>query len=220
MNDRIQMLKDRFEAFSLRERALISLALIVVLYLLWDTMIMSPEGIAQQRMVEQMHSINQQVETFDTQIGVMSASMSNGEAAQMTQRINELQGLLQNLQQQEKDLSVEFIRPEQMAGVLREVLEKQNKLVLTRLESLGAEALFPTEDDKTQAQHRPRIYKHGVRVVLEGDFFSTLKYLQALEALPWRFYWDNVEYQVLSYPRAQVAITLHTLSLDEDWIGV
>jgi len=100
--------------------------------------------------------------------------------------------------------------------------------VLTKLESLGAEPLFPVEEneDKTENEknqkrtQRPEIYKHGMRIVFEGDYFKTLKYLQALETMPWRLYWDNVEYHVTEYPKASVAITVHTLSLDEGWIGV
>ena len=43
---------------------------------------------------------------------------------------------------------------------------------------------------------------------------------QALEALPWRFFWDSVSYEVEDYPRSLVRLRLHTLSLSEDWIGV
>ena len=49
---------------------------------------------------------------------------------------------------------------------------------------------------------------------------ATLRYLQALEALPWRFFWDSVDYQVIAYPQSTVRLKLHTLSLSEDWIGV
>jgi MSHA biogenesis protein MshJ len=49
---------------------------------------------------------------------------------------------------------------------------------------------------------------------------ATLRYLQALEKLPWRFFWDSVSYQVMEYPDSVVRLELHTLSLSEDWIGV
>jgi MSHA biogenesis protein MshJ len=149
-------------------------------------------------------------------------------------RIGELQGLLSGLKRKQQKLTVEFIRPGQMATVLRDMLDNETKLTLTRLESLGVKPLFPrieassAEKEKSTAEHslqntqekRPSIYKHGMRVELEGDFNSTLNYLQALESMPWRFYWDNVEYQVLDYPVARIVITVHTLSLDEGWIGV
>jgi MSHA biogenesis protein MshJ len=238
MKQRIAAWAERYEAFSLRERALVMVAIIVLMFMLWDAMLMSPEGLRQKEIVAKMQTMNQETEALNLQIKEMSAALRGGEAEHISSRIKELRELLATLTQQQKDLTVEFIRPAQMANVLRDMLTAENGLVLTKLESLGAQPLFPPSEDeinakqkrgavaqdpsvkKANASHRPEIYKHGMRVVFEGDFFKTLNYLQALEAMPWRLYWDNVEYQVIGYPKARVAITVHTLSLHEDWIGV
>lgn len=227
MKDRIAAWGERFEAFSLRERGLIALGVIVVMFMLWDSLLLSPQEVKQKQIVAEMHDINQQTETLTNQISEMSAALQGGEAEHINARMRELKNLLGKLEQQQKDLTVEFIQPAQMAGVLRDMLHAESGLVLTKLESLGAEPLFPVEEsDKTENQktskrsHQPEIYKHGLRIVFEGDYFKTLDYLRALEGMPWRLYWDNVEYQVSKYPRASVAITVHTLSLHEGWIGV
>ena len=238
MKQRIAAWAERYEAFSLRERALVMVAIIVLMFMLWDAMLMSPEGLRQKQIVEKMQTMNQQTEALNSQIQEMSAALRGGEAEHIQARIAELRGLLASLTQQQKELTVEFIQPVQMAKVLRDMLASESGLVLTKLESLGAQPLFPPSEgekkdkeksgavaldpsvEKSNLSHRPEIYKHGMRIVFEGDFFKTLRYLQALEAMPWRLYWDNVEYQVIGYPKARVAITVHTLSLHEDWIGV
>jgi MSHA biogenesis protein MshJ len=222
MKDRITEWGERFEAFSLRERALIAAAVVVVMFLLWDTLLLSPQEIRQKQVVAEMQAINQQTEALNKQIQEMSAALKGGESEHIAARAAELKKLLVALRQQQKDLTIEFIKPAQMAGVLRDMLHAEKGLVLTRLESLGAQPLFPVpEADKDKPRtHRTEIYKHGLRIVFEGDYFKTLKYLRALEAMPWRLYWDNVEYQVTEYPKASIAITVHTLSLDEGWIGV
>jgi MSHA biogenesis protein MshJ len=241
MKQRIAAWAERYEAFSLRERALVMLAVIVLMFMLWDAMLMSPEELRQKQVVAKMQSMNQQTEALNMQIREMSAALRGGEAQHIEARVSELQSLLKGLEQQQKDLTVQFIQPVQMAGVLREMLSAENGLVLTQLTSLGAQPLFPRTDDdeeniqaasqknqnlqkqndiNTSASHRPEVYKHGMRIVFEGDYFKTLSYLRALEAMPWRLYWDNVEYHVTDYPKARVAITVHTLSLQEGWIGV
>ena len=222
MKDRVSAWAERFEAFSLRERALISAAIVVVMFLLTDTLLLSPQEVRQKQIVAEMDAVNVQTEALNTQILEMSAALKGGEAAHIKARTAEVQSLLATLKQQQKDLTIEFIQPAQMAGVLRDMLHAEDGLVLTRLQSLGAQPLFPVpEADKENPRaHRPEIFKHGLRIVFEGDYFKTLKYLRALEAMPWRLYWDNVEYQVSEYPKASVAITVHTLSLYEGWIGV
>jgi MSHA biogenesis protein MshJ len=227
MKARITAWAERFEAFSLRERGLIALGIIVMLFLLWDNLLLAPQEARQKQIVTKMHDINQQTELLNNQINEMSAALQGGEAEHINARTHELNILLNKLKQQQEDLTVEFIPPAKMAGVLRDLLHEESGLVLTKLESLGAEPLFPPDAaDKTENEnsskrlHQPEIYKHGLRIVFEGDFFKTLSYLRALEGMPWRLYWDNVEYQVTKYPKASVAITVHTLSLHEGWIGV
>jgi MSHA biogenesis protein MshJ len=55
---------------------------------------------------------------------------------------------------------------------------------------------------------------------IRGGYLSTLRYLEELEDLPWRFFWKSLNYEVLEYPEARVVLTVETLSLREGWIGV
>lgn len=226
MKERIQALADRFESFSVRERALISLAVFAVLFLLWDTFLMSPEEMHQKQMIGKMHSTNNKIAQLSTDLNTMTEVKRGGDDSQVRARIEEVKRLLASLEKQEQEMTVEFIRPQQMAGVLKDMLASEGKLVLRSLESLGASPLFPPEPNQGQAQGNlpratsPTVYKHGMRVVFEGDYFSTKDFLHSLESMPWRFFWDNVEYQVIKYPRARVTITIHTLSLETGWIGV
>jgi MSHA biogenesis protein MshJ len=224
MKARIAQWAERFEAFSLRERALISAAVLVLLYLLWDTALMSPEHLRQRQLIGEMYSLNQRMADMDTQIGSLTQKLSAGGARQANRRIQDMRTTLAGLAQQERALTVEFIQPRQMAGVLRQMLGAESGLTLIGLQSLGAEPLFPPQKDEagknTATAGEPQIYKHGMRVTFEGDFFATVRYLQALEAMSWRFYWDDLDYQVEAYPQARVAITVHTLSLDQGWLGV
>jgi len=227
MKDRLVAWGERFEDFSLRERGLIAIGIIVVMFLLWDTLILSPQETQQKNMLVEMYNINQQTETITEKIKEMSAALQSNQAQHINARVSELQILLGKLKQQQKDLTIEFIQPMQMAAVLRDMLYAESGLVLTSLESLGVQPLFPIEEsDKTENEKKSNrtrqsgIYKHGMRIVFEGDYFKTLSYLHALESMPWSLYWDNVEYKVTEYPKASVAITIHTLSLHEGWIGV
>ncbi len=234
MKDRINQWAERFEAFSLRERGLIFVAIVVLGFMTWDTMVLSPQEVQQKKILNEMFDLNQQLENISANVNSMTETLRGGEVQHIQARMSELQILLSDLERKQEDLTVEFIRPEQMATVLRDLLSNENSLKLTQLKSLGVQPLFPRIEDPQSEIHegiamsstknrygeRPNIYKHGMRVEFEGSFNSTLGYLLALESMPWRFYWDNVEYQVLKFPVARVVITIHTLSLDEEWIGV
>ncbi|VAX02465.1 MSHA biogenesis protein MshJ [hydrothermal vent metagenome] len=226
MKARIQQLAERFDALSLRERALVLLAVLVVMYMLWDAVLMSPEHVRQKQLVGQMYQLNERMVTVDTQLQTLTVSLGDSEVHRQRQRIVELREALRGLASQQAALTVEFIRPQQMAGVLRDMLGVDGKLTLLKLESLGVQPLFPLPENENEPAAaaekyaQPGIYKHGMQVIFEGDYFATLQYLQVLESMPWRFYWDELDYRVEDYPRARVSITIHTLSLEEGWIGV
>ena len=59
-----------------------------------------------------------------------------------------------------------------------------------------------------------------LQIEFKGSYLSTLEYLQALNKLPWKFYWDSLELKVDKYPVSTIVITVHTLSFHEGWIGV
>ena len=56
--------------------------------------------------------------------------------------------------------------------------------------------------------------------MIKGSYLDVLQYLQALETLPWHFYWKVLELNSGTYPLNRVRIELSTLSMDKEWLGV
>ena len=59
---------------------------------------------------------------------------------------------------------------------------------------------------------------HSVVLVMQGQYLDVLAYLQALEGLPWQFYWQSLELDATHYPMTQVTVRLGTVSMSHDWI--
>ncbi|MBF0286080.1 MAG: hypothetical protein HQL51_16650 [Magnetococcales bacterium] len=113
-----------------------------------------------------------------------------------------------------------------MTRFLRALLDRTPELRLLALGSTPPASLGKadaaegkeTEDGKKKKKKRPEgsvIYKHGLTLVLEGDFLTLLGFLQKLEAERWMVYWDLLNLNVLVHPAARVVLRLHTLSLDD-----
>ncbi len=67
-------------------------------------------------------------------------------------------------------------------------------------------------------EQKVNLYKHGIRLQLEGGYFDVYQYLKALEALPRHFYWKQFDYQVKAYPGAVVEMEIYTLSTSKEFI--
>lgn len=73
---------------------------------------------------------------------------------------------------------------------------------------------------KDKDHNKMNLYRHGIRIVFEGDYFSTLRFVESVEQLPSRLYWNKLDYVVDKYPIAKVELELNTLSINKDFISV
>jgi len=113
-----------------------------------------------------------------------------------------------------------LIAPEQMVEVLRSMVSGDESLALVGLENQPVEPLIREQSSDNADEAIPRVYRHGIEVTLEGDYFAVLAYLRRLEGQPWAFQWQSLAIERIDYPTARATLSLATLSLAEDWIGV
>ncbi|MBD9483635.1 type II secretion system protein M [Pseudomonas sp. PDM14] len=131
----------------------------------------------------------------------------------------------------------ELITPDKMRAVLEDLLKGHKGLHLVGLESFSepvklADAAAPAVAVEAAPPATPpaaaktdagvTLYKHGVRLQLEGGYFDLLRYLQAIQGTPWKLNWDSLDYQVgeAGPGRAQISLQLYTLSRQSGWVGV
>lgn len=219
IKERYESLQMRIDALSLRERAMIFVAISAVLYVLWDSFLMSPLTSEQRDLLGRNDSLRSQISTLDNEISEVMARHNIDPDREERQQLAKLDNQLQQIDRQISQMVSGLIEPGQMAQILETVLQQQQGLKFIRLENLGRVALVDVSDER-DSDKAQGIFRHSMRLELEGSFAQALAYLRALETLPWQFRWDEVKLTMQQYPRANIVIRVHTLSLQEGWIGV
>lgn len=222
MSKALNSILHRIDAMTLRERALVFLALVFVFYLLWSSLLMDPLEKQQRAMLQRMSAMQGEIRTLELQI---QAVVERGKRDPNNAARRELAGYRAELEQLDAHIGStvgSLIKPQQMARILEEALTRDTRLSLLKVESLGSTPLIAVEPEPPVAEDEPAvgIYRHGLRLEFEGDYLSALDYLKAVQALPWALYWDGFRIVSIDYPRAHISIEVHTLSLQEGWIGV
>jgi MSHA biogenesis protein MshJ len=219
-------LMDRFDQRSLRERVMILMAVLGLVSLLWDSVLMQP--------LDREHkSRQQQVQILRTEIAGLEKSVSaivgQGVAdpnAASRAAVDKLQAEIAKLDGELTGATAGLIAPKEMSHVLSQVLDRTSHLTLLKLRTLPPEAVIaPLVSDAAVAQAAMKagtaqIYKHGVEIEISGTYLEALHFLQSLEALPWRFFWDHAEYTVEQHPQGRLKLVIYTLGLQEGWLGV
>ncbi|MEE8077479.1 MAG: type II secretion system protein GspM [Pseudomonadales bacterium] len=198
---------------SLRERLLVFASVMMLLGSVWYLGLIQP-------LTQRATDSRTEIEAVQSRINTTNQSLEDqvqqvsGTSMDYRKRIARMQLRIDDMDKRLGYYTAELIDPAQMARVLEGVLKKQTNLRLRRIRNLSPEALSGSDDTGNTI-----FYKHGLEIEFVGSYLACLEYLQELEALPWRIYWQFLELEVLKYPRNRIRLEITTLSLDAEWIG-
>lgn len=219
-------IKNRFEAFELRERALMVGALVAVVYLAWDFIFLQPIGEAKKVAVAQERVANQSIKAAEAELTVLTSVSERDPDERLKLELAQLQKKLDALDGELSSLAVGLIEAKKLPVMLHQMLMKTQLLKLASLKTLPVELVELHSDegnavDKTLTKENrepasvAQLFKHGVQVELEGSYRATYELLKALEDSEWQFYWESIDYKVNEYPNASVTLKIFTLASDK-----
>ncbi|MCH8074093.1 MAG: type II secretion system protein M [Proteobacteria bacterium] len=201
------------DKMSLRERLLVFGAGMMLLGSVWYLGLMQPLTKQVTRNRTEIASLQERTKTTNQNLEVQALQISNT-GAEDREKFERVQQRLDEMNERLGGYAAELIDPAEMSRVLQGVLKEQSKLRLIRARNISHGAMSASAEAETTT-----FYRHGLEIEFEGSYLACLEYLQQLEALPWRFYWQFLEIEVLEYPRNRIRLEVSTLSPDEEWIG-
>lgn len=207
----------RFDAQTLRERALIAGSMLVAISFIWWSYYYDPQ-LAQ---IETRQAENQRLEnelrnnrTIVTQIRQRIAGGVNKEQkAQLVRLREELAAVEQRLQVE----TVELIDPEKMFQLMNQLLYRDSQLKLLNLSRREVKPAIPSNEEDADD---PGIYRHVLEIEFSGTFVDILKYMQSLESLDWKLLWDEIDIVSVEHPTVKVKVAISTLSTRKEWVGI
>lgn len=220
MRQRVKRLATRIDAMSLRERVLVMLAAVAVVYLAWDTFMMQPINRRQKAVETDLQQVQSRISQLSETVQTLATSTRTNPNARLEAEREELRREIGALDELLEERTANIIAPQEMPRVLEAVLVRQAGLKLIEMRSLPAVPLFPAPEGAAASDAKGNVYRHGLELEVEGSYATVLNYLRALESLQWTFFWESIELESVDYPRNRVKIVVYTLSLSEDWIGV
>ncbi len=209
----LQQWAERIDSLELRERALLLVAAVVVLYLLVDTLGLQPTLKSQQAVKQAISDLELKLSTQRQQFKLLTDNPNADPLEAQRRRRDQLEQELAELDRDITDQLGALVEPAQAAEVLEQVLSRQPGLSLVSLRASSEPLTILNEDDDEVSSGLGR-YRLDLRV--QGGYLSTLRYLQALEAMPWKFFWQKVDLSVEDYPRAQTLLKLYTVGARDD----
>ncbi|MDC5703940.1 type 4a pilus biogenesis protein PilO [Vibrio europaeus] len=206
---------DRFVQLSAREKGLITICGFVIIILGLLTLLIEPAFEQNRATSQRITSTKLNVQRLEADILLMTAKLQKDPNQELNQELKQLMVESQELSTQLAAIVENLIAPSQMAQLLEQVLADSKGLHLVSLESQTAEPIVSNESNSNLASY----YVHPVRLELTGKYFAIVDYLEALEALPVKYYWRSFHYSVEEYPTARLVLEVYTLGTRQEFIG-
>lgn len=223
LKQRWQDIQAKVDKLSMRERVLVLLGVIAIVYMIWDVVLFSPIADAKQKVDRDVAAMQQKIDALEDEEKTLLLALSADPDRELKQVRDQLQLQVQELDRELSELSAGLIPVEQLAAILQEVLTQTGVLKLQLLQTLPVEELQITAVNETTENSynaSAGVYKHTVALTVKGQYFQLLEYLKKLEAMNWRFYWDELRFERDEYPNGIIYLKVYTLSTDEGLLGV
>lgn len=214
MKARFEQLAQKFDSLSQRERGLIALAVLVLVAM---SAYMPIESLWKQQhsMAQQVKALEQENKISMQQIDLYQQRLAMDPNQDYRQRLNLLQQQNQEIDAQLNEQMVDMVPADYMPELLGNLLGQVQGIKLLKFTSVTPVPLLAVGEEK-----KLNLYSHGIRMSLEGDYFSVLRFVEAVEAMPDKLYWKRLDYKVAEYPKGKIDIELYTLSINKDFISV
>ncbi|MGY3915169.1 hypothetical protein [Aeromonas australiensis] len=201
----------RIARLSLRERVLILLTGLVLLGAagLYGWLDDADTRLQQDRMA--LSAAERDLEIMELENLGKQARLKRDPNQGVRDQLAQVEADLARVDDELKSQTVDLIPAHEMPQVLEALLSRSANLHMLALSSLEPTPLMAGEQ-------QVNLYKHGIRLQLEGGYFDVYQYLKALEALPRHFYWKQFDYRVKAYPGAVVEMEIYTLSTSKEFI--
>jgi MSHA biogenesis protein MshJ len=227
-------------ALALRERAMVFIALVVVVVASFDALVLEPQFARGNELSQQMEHDQAQSIQMRAQIEALVAAYAHDPDVQKRKQVEALLQKTNQMRRQLQDVQKGLVAPDKMATMLQDILRQNGKLHLVALHTLPVADLLDSEkkdDDKSGTANVQKktdakadaknmsagsnlVYKHGVEMAIEGNYLDLLDYMQALEAMPWQLFWSRAKLDADDSGKLTLTLTLYTLSLDKDWLTI
>jgi len=231
MNALIEKYAKRLDALSRRERIMVFAAAAVVILALFYLPGIGPAFERSKLTRAQILDQKNQIAAATTQKAELERALRTNPDIAVQARIADKRKQIAEIDTQLAGLQRTLVPPETMGVVLQQLVDRDHRVRIVRLQNLAPAPLIEKEGQpgstpttaaaaSASAQAGGRhVYKHGVQVVVEGSYLDLLAYVARLEKQPWQVYWGKTVMSA-NYPEVRIELTLYTLSLDKAWLVV
>jgi len=206
---------ERINGLSLRERALLLLAVFAVIFLVWDFSSMQGLGQRQEAARSELQNVRERVTDLTQNIQQLAAERGRDPNRELASEREALQAEIDKLETRLAGRHGGIATSKESVSVLAALLARRAGVEIVELENQPPDRLETDTGNPV-----PGLFVHRVRVVIESDFEGVRGYLEQTAELPRGVFWESLNLSVENWPTNRIELMLYSVTLDDRWLGV
>jgi MSHA biogenesis protein MshJ len=226
----IEQLLVKYQALNTRERWVVFFAGIVVIYGIFNVLLLAPALEKQQRLQAEVVQSQSEITEIQQQVSMLAQTPIEDVDTQNKSKIVKLSAKVDAQKAQLSMLNQTLVSPERMLDLLKSLIRNDEEILLVSMKTLPAENFLNQSKQESEQvanaskqdadMQLPVIYRHGLELTLSGKYMALMRYTEALEKLSQQVLWDKAVLKTKEYPVNELTITVYTLSLDKTWLSI
>jgi len=229
MNKQWQEYCEKYLVITPREQYMVLLTGLIAIVFIVHNFFIDANAIKIVKLEKQINQMSSANSSTKASITVFEEALLQDPNAVLNDQIAQYKTKLQKVDANLLKLTSDLIDPIQMRHALLKLLKTQKGVSLQSFQVIAAQPvnMSSTESEidsnKTGAdasEEKLVLYRHAIKIKLNGGYFQLRDYLTQLEALSWKFFWKEFNYQLKEYPKSELEIEMYSLSTKREFIGV
>lgn len=208
----LQTLFARIDALTPRERVVLFITGLVLVWGLADSLLLGPGQRQREALSGQLAELSARAGSAQQTLQTLAGRPDK--PAEARQRHATLQRELDIRLEATAALRGHLVDARDMPRVLEGLSVRQPGLRLVALKTLAPEPVAQP------AEGPAPYYRHGVELTLEGGYTALTSYLRGLEQAPLGVLWASADLDASDHPRLRLSLRLYTLSENRTWLKV
>lgn len=213
-NSRVETALEKFRELSARERKLAVVTFHVIIAAVYLIFIAVPIWNSSMYERTQANEIESNVLRMEAHLERMRSTPVLDPNESVRDDIEKIITQKDIIDQRIRGLTDTLVSAEQMPEVLEHLLRQDRNLKLVSLENKAGESVV-ISDEFSDVD----LFRHGVTIQMQADYAAVSNYLKRLDSMPWKLYWQSLDYNVEEFPNGDLRIEVFTLSTREELLS-
>jgi MSHA biogenesis protein MshJ len=233
VNEQLIKLRFTIDRLTLRERILLVVGLSGMILCIWFYLLYTPQQRALETARTDIGSERTQIATIEQKRQIIQTLSTDNTVQKLMAKFERLKAEMKKFDFKSSQHANRYISEKELAKLLYSILDKTDSVSIEHFGNVDyiqpqlAETISPDALKKAVAEtvveqqtepsaEAPPVERVQYQLILKGNYFSILAYLEHLEQLKWELYWDKLDYKVTKHPEATAKIQFYTLKPQND----